>query len=333
MAFYLKEFETQAAYEAAQSGLILPNVSVTLDNNVVHYNPYVETRVVAKFNVTDTSNPTRIASATTNFSSIEIDGVEQSSVTTGYTFGTTGEHTVKYTLTDPTSIGNIAFWNCRSLTSIDIPDGVTSIATAAFRGCSGLTSIDIPDSVTSIGSYAFRECSSLTSIVIPSGVTSIGESAFNSCSGLTTVNIPSGVTSIGVEAFMYCSSLTSIDIPDSVTSIGNDAFDYCTSLTSCTIGSGVTSIGNLAFMYCSGLTSMVIPNSVTNIGNQAFWGCASLTSIISNATTAPTIQSNSFYGVKTGGTLTVPIGSTGYDVWMGTSDYYLGKYNWTKVEQ
>ena len=39
MAIYLKKFETQAAYEAAQSGLILPNVSLTVDNNMVHYNP------------------------------------------------------------------------------------------------------------------------------------------------------------------------------------------------------------------------------------------------------------------------------------------------------
>ena len=39
MAIYLKKFETQAAYDAAQSGLILPNVSLTVDNNTVHYNP------------------------------------------------------------------------------------------------------------------------------------------------------------------------------------------------------------------------------------------------------------------------------------------------------
>lgn len=39
MAIYLKKFETQAAYEAAESGLILPNVSLTVDNNTVHYNP------------------------------------------------------------------------------------------------------------------------------------------------------------------------------------------------------------------------------------------------------------------------------------------------------
>ena len=61
--------------------------------------------------------------------------------------------------------------------------------------------------------------------------------------------------------------------------------------------------------------------------------CSGLTSITSLATTAPTIASNTFQDVKTGGTLTVPSGSSGYDVWMGTSNYYLGKYNWTKVEQ
>ncbi len=43
-------------------------------------------------------------SAPTHFSEIEIDGVVQPSVVSSYTFDTTGEHTVKYTLVDPTSI-------------------------------------------------------------------------------------------------------------------------------------------------------------------------------------------------------------------------------------
>jgi len=126
-----------------------------------------------------------------------------------------------------TTIGNYAFYYCRSLTSITIPDSVTSIEYCAFQYCSSLTSIIIPNSVTSIGNSAFYSCSSLTSITIPNSVTSIGNSAFYSCSSLTSITIPDSVTSIGNFAFYSCSSLTSITIPDSVTSIGDSAFYYC----------------------------------------------------------------------------------------------------------
>ena len=36
---YLKKFENHAAYAAAESGLILPNVSLCVQENEVHYNP------------------------------------------------------------------------------------------------------------------------------------------------------------------------------------------------------------------------------------------------------------------------------------------------------
>ena len=62
-----------------------------------------------------------------------------------------------------------------------IPSSVTSIGNYAFRDCSSLTSITIPDSVTSIGEGAFWFCSSLTSITIPDSVTSIGYMAFDCC--------------------------------------------------------------------------------------------------------------------------------------------------------
>ena len=57
-----------------------------------------------------------------------------------------------------TSIGEMAFYFCESLTSITIPDGVTSIGEIAFYYCESLTSITIPDSVTSIGYEAFKGC-------------------------------------------------------------------------------------------------------------------------------------------------------------------------------
>ena len=63
-----------------------------------------------------------------------------------------------------TRIGNSAFQNCNSLTSIEIPDSITRIGEDAFCGCINLTSITIADSVTSIGVHAFSDCSSLTSV-------------------------------------------------------------------------------------------------------------------------------------------------------------------------
>ena len=177
-----------------------------------------------------------------------------------------------------------------------------------------------------------RYKSTTVSVEVGELCTSIGDYAFNNCSGLTSITIPNSVTSISEGAFQGCASLTSITIPG-VTSIGSDAFNNCSGLTSITIPNSVTSIGDYAFENCSGLTSITIPNSVTSIGDYAFNYCKSLTSITSLATTAPTISNNTFQNVKTGGTLHVPSGSSGYDTWMQNANYYLGKYNWTKVEQ
>ena len=210
-----------------------------------------------------------------------------------------------------TNIGNYAFYDCESLTSITIPEGVTSIGSSAFYGCSSLASITIPESVTNIGNSAFGYCSSLTSITIPEGVTSIGGSAFSGCSSLTSITIPEGVTSIGGSAFSGCSSLTAITIPESVTSIGDFAFYDCESLTSITLpeSSQLTSIGEYAFYYCSSLTAFIISESVTSIGNSAFSECSSLTAITCEATIPPTIKGSTFYNVDKSIPVYVPTSS------------------------
>ena len=222
-----------------------------------------------------------------------------------------------------TSIGDGAFYDCSSLTSVTIPNSVTSIGADAFYSCTSLTSVTIPNSVTSIDKYAFSGCESLTSITIPDSVTSIDDSAFKNCTSLTSVTIPNSVTSIGDSAFSSCTSLTSVTIPNSVTSIGDRAFDDCTSLASVMIPNSVTSIGRYAFFDCKSLTSInvdennanyssqdgvlfnkgktkliqypigntrtsyYIPNSVISIGEWAFEDCRSLTSVtIPNSVTS-----------------------------------------------
>ena len=75
----------------------------------------------------------------------------------------------------------ISFRN-QNIKSYVIPSSVTSIGDSAFWGCRSLSEIVIPSSVTSIGDGAFLGCRSLSEIVSPFSVTSIGRGAFCGCS-------------------------------------------------------------------------------------------------------------------------------------------------------
>ncbi len=133
-----------------------------------------------------------------------------------------------------TAVGDGAFYNCDSLTSVIIPDSVISIGSQAFYVCSNLTSVTMGSSVTVIGEGAFAGCRSLTGLTIPDSVTTISDSMFVGCTGLTSVTFGESVTTIGPLAFYGCTGLTEIIIPDSVTTIGKEAFEYCSGLTSVT---------------------------------------------------------------------------------------------------
>ncbi len=195
---------------------------------------------------------------------------------------------------------------------------VTSIGNEAFKNSSSLTSVSIPNSVTSIGKEAFCNCSHLTTINIPNSVTSIGESAFQYCFSLNLTTIPNSVTSIGESAFEYC-ALTSFTIPNSVTSIETYVFRGCSLLTSITIPNSVTNIGVGAFLDCFHLTSVTIPKSVTSIGTAAFsgWDLPIVISLIENPFRIrnDTFSKNTVYNA----TLYVPV---------GTKDKYKATDGW-----
>ena len=90
--------------------------------------------------------------------------------------------------------------------------GLTSIGPGAFDNCRSLTSVVIPDQVTSLESCAFIGCWSLPTLVIPEGVTSIHEMAVGWCIGMNSITIPSSVTYMESRAFTNNGNLTSVTV-------------------------------------------------------------------------------------------------------------------------
>ena len=225
-----------------------------------------------------------------------------------------------YTSND--EIGEDAFYNCSSLTSLILPTRVIQIGDYAFQKCSNLISITIPARVTKIGKQAFEKCSNLISITLPAGVTEISPGAFWDCSGLTNLTLPVGITKIGSGAFHGCRSLTSLTLPASITEIDTYAFQNCSGLMSLTIPAGVTYIRGGVFECCSSLTSFEIPSSVKTIWNGAFAGCNNLTHIVCNPMVAPSFnyEPSLYYDFKhlceeelqNKITLIAPLGASGY---------------------
>ena len=162
---------------------------------------------------------------------------------------------------------------------INIADTVTSIGDFAFYGCKSLISVQIPDSVKTIGKYAFTSCENLTSVQFGKGLTSIGESAFYNCYALASLHLPYGLTAIGSQAFYRCESLYTVTIPADVKNMGTSVFAYCKNLVRAEVNARLTSLPSWTFYGCEMLTTVSFPQTVNKIENSAFKQCESLSSI------------------------------------------------------
>lgn len=172
-------------------------------------------------------------------------------------------------------IANYAFYNCKNLQGITIPDSVKTIGRSAFYNCSGLTSVTLPSTLQKIEDYTFYSCISLNGIKLPVTLKSIGRSAFYKCrlgdvstdTETNTLVIPDGVEQIGDYAFYNCGFTVTGATPLDVKPCGIDEI---------IIGNGVTSIGKNAFYGFVSLKKVTIGNKVVSIGEKAFYKCENL---------------------------------------------------------
>jgi uncharacterized repeat protein (TIGR02543 family) len=186
--------------------------------------------------------------------------------------------------------------------AVVIPAGATSIGDSAFYNATSLTSITIPGSVTSIGVFAFSNATSLTSINIPASVTSIGNQAFRNTTALASITVdganPSYSSTSGV--LFNKNSTTLITYP-----LGKNNTFYA-------IPTSVTSIGDSAFYKATALNSIVIPASVTSIEDYAFYGADSLKDVYFLGNAPTYVGEEVFYGIARGAKAIISTSATGF---------------------
>ncbi len=88
------------------------------------------------------------------------------------------------------TIGNNAFMNCTSLTSVSLPSSFNWMYPSVFEGCSALTSAYLGERWWTEGNvpdYFFKNCTSLRVVRMGSKFTGFGTGVFDGCSGMKVI--------------------------------------------------------------------------------------------------------------------------------------------------
>ena len=201
-----------------------------------------------------------------------------------------------------TKLEDYTFYECESLTSLEIENSkITKAGNYAFA-YSGIESLNGLENLLEVGDYAFYECDNLASVGIEnSKMTKAGNYAFAN-SGLETLSGLDNLLEVGEYAFYECENLASIGIENSkINKAGKYAFAYsgiesldglekltdikeytfygCENLTEADLTNFFAAdIGDYAFAN-SGITSFTVGSYLESIGDNCFKNCASLENI------------------------------------------------------
>ena len=198
---------------------------------------------------------------------------------------------------DITSIGNYAFANARSLTTLQILSPVTKVGKNAFNSCSNLATLEWND----INANLFVDPTAFEATqLLENGVLYIGTQLVFADVNIGNVSIRDNTTKINANAFKDCNKITTITIPSTVTSIGDNAFANCTSLNNVVFAENAKNVktwGSNIFSGCTGTVDedgfnilggsilysiedkakkkFTLPSGIAYIADGAFDGCGS----------------------------------------------------------
>lgn len=234
------------------------------------------------------------------------------------------------------TFGYRSFYECESLTSLNLSEGIKEIGGSCF-GKTAIPSVTLPGSVEKLGSYLFTGCKSLTQadlsgvslevlaqakgcfqsctaitdtkcVKFPEGITSLPANFFAQCKGITQIELPETIKELGDSAFSVCSGLTAVDL-SSYTTLGEGLLSNCSNLKRVTFPDGITTLPSNFFNGCTWLTEIHLPSTITEIGYGAFKECANLTEM-TLADTITTLGSSVFEKCIKLRKITLPAGMT-----------------------
>ena len=197
-----------------------------------------------------------------------------------------------------TSVGTIAFADCRNLRSVSFSPSVRRIYARAFSGCSSLTNVILGTGVEHVGVDAFRGCDAIETFEIGATLPRFSRDY----TGFANSSVPRGARKLRLRLDpanphfkLVEGSLCSADgktlvlnpasvglaIPAGIKEIDDGAIEELSAKDAClVVPDGVERIGMDNFMGVKGLREVVLPDSVRRIERRAFSWCPDLESVV-----------------------------------------------------
>ncbi len=225
-----------------------------------------------------------------------------------------------------TRINSRAFYGCKKLNMVDLPNTTMGIYKSAFQNCDALSDITLSTSLTYIDELAFADCKVLNNITLPDTELNINIGAFQNDVALTAITLPTSLQGLGVSAFQGCTALKEVTFLTTKKglTVGADAFAGTTvervniahldkwiemnfsnpaanpasishhiynkdgvEIINAFVPEGPIAMNNYVFYNCSALKSLQLPASLRTVNDNTLYGCTALEHVYVLATNPP----------------------------------------------